>query len=489
MPPRHPISCAPSGQPTTTGTPSTHPLPPSAASFSNSPSDAGSPTPSVVGEAQPSRRYQFLKKRTPAADIPPPSVPTPPVNTVGASATVNEAREEALPLPSPPHARPLSFVRMRMATPKPDELRVMSVEVPMTAAVPDNPREATDSEMAPNPVQERERVPEPPLAASDAAPSRDEPRVSTGHAVVRIPGESRGIIDPDTPSVPDLSQPSTGHEALAVPGEPQETIASKPVHVPGKSRETAAPEVSNVPGELREVVAPQKSHDPSEVQKTAAPEVSNISNEFRGTAAPQPSPVPGESQETAAPEVSNVSGKLRDIVAPQKSHDPSEVQETTALDVSNISGEFWDPAAPRPLPIPGESRENAAPEVSYASNESVDTAAPEAAHVPDKRWAPECSDDGDKMEIDSVVKDEEDAISQAKSGRFTIDYGAISSAPIRETLRCRPPGRLILDPSDHMGDLIERCTILMGAVLNLHDDISYIRDGLRKVKQSNEWKT
>ncbi|KAH9009271.1 hypothetical protein EDB84DRAFT_1446363, partial [Lactarius hengduanensis] len=152
--------------------------------------NAGSPTPSVVGEVQPSRRYRFLKKRTPAADISPPSVPTrvtpslpSPVNTVGASETVNEAREEALPPPSPPHARPLSFVRMRTATPKPDEPRVMSVEVPMTAAVPDNPREATDSEMAPNPVQERERVPEPPLAASDAAPSRDEPRVSTGHAV------------------------------------------------------------------------------------------------------------------------------------------------------------------------------------------------------------------------------------------------------------------------------------------------------------------
>ncbi|KAH9015219.1 hypothetical protein EDB85DRAFT_2156849 [Lactarius pseudohatsudake] len=425
MPPRRPISRAPSGQHTTTGTPSTRTLPPS---------DTGSPTPSVVGEAQPSRRYRFLKKRTPAPDMPPPPVPPllSPVKTVGAPATVNEARD-ALP-PPPPHARPLSFLPMRTATPKPDEPRVMSVEVPTTAAVPDDLREATGSEMAPNPVEERERVPEPPLAASDAAPSRDEPRVTTGHAVVRSPGESRGIIDPDTASVPDSSQPSAGHEALAVPGEPQEAIASQPSHVPGESRETAAPEVSNVSGELRDVVAPQKSYDPGEVQETEAPDVSNISGEFRDTAAPQPSPVPGESRETAAPEV------------------------------------------------------------SYASNELRDTAAPEAAHIPDKPLAAEGSDSGDKMETDSVGKDEDamnPAMSQAMSGRFTIEYSTRAPYPEVQSDRhftAAHRGLLMLDPSDHMGDLIERCTLLMGAVLDLHDDLSYIRDGLFRSKRLNEQK-
>ncbi|KAH9010743.1 hypothetical protein EDB84DRAFT_1570228 [Lactarius hengduanensis] len=401
MPPRRPISRAPSGQHTTTGTPSTRTLPPS---------DTGSPMPSVVGEAQPSRRYRFLKKRTPAPDMPPPPVPPllSPVKTVGAPATVNEA-QDALP-PPPPHARPLSFLPMRTATPKPDEPRVMSVEVPTTAAVPDDSREATGSEMAPNPVEERERVPEPP------------------------PGESRGIIDPDTASVPDSSQPSAGHEALAVPGEPQEAIASQPSHVPGESRETAAPEVSNVSGELWDVVAPQKSYDPGEVQETEAPDVSNISGEFRDTAAPQPSPVPGESRETAAPEV------------------------------------------------------------SYASNESRDTAAPEAAHIPDKPLAAEGSNGGDKMETDSVGKDEDamnPAMSQAMSGRFTIEYSTRAPYPEVQSDRHFTAAHrelLMLDPSDHIGDLIERCTLLMGAVLDLHDDLSYIRDGLFKSKRLNEQK-
>ncbi|KAH9017738.1 hypothetical protein EDB84DRAFT_1566709 [Lactarius hengduanensis] len=329
------------------------------------PSDTGSPTPSVV-EAQPSRRYRFLKKRTPAPDMPPPPVPpllSPVVRPIYVSlidsynSTENcrcpgnsKRGADALP-PPPPHARPLSFLPMRTATPKPDEPRVMSVEVPTTAAVPDDSREATGSEMAPNPVEERERVPEPPLAASDAAPSRDEPRVTTGHAVVRSPGESRGIIDPDTASVPDSSQPSAGHEALAVPGEPQEAIASQPSHVPGESRETAAPEVSNVWASWG---------------RCSSPEV------VRSRRAPQPSPVPGESRETAAPEV------------------------------------------------------------SYASNESRDTAAPEAAHIPDKPLAAEGSDGGDKMETDSVGKDEDamnPAMSQAMSGRFTIEYSTRAPYP------------------------------------------------------------
>ncbi|KAH9162341.1 hypothetical protein EDB89DRAFT_2079781 [Lactarius sanguifluus] len=368
MPPRRPISRAPSGQLTTAGTPSTRTPPPSAASPSNPPSERGQPTPSVTGEVQPSCQYRFLKKRTPAPDMPPPPVPMPPPS-----------------LPEPQMAPIL------------DESR--EAKGPEEAWVAAHPTRT--------PILHDEQIPE-----------------TLG--VVAVPIELQDTADPETAPIRDNSQATAASETALILGQSQESAGHEVVLVPNKSRETMAPEVSHVPGESQ------------------------------AAASPGPSRIPDESWETTDPEEAHIPGKSQDTAAPGLSRIPDESWETTASMAANV---------------PRESR---------------DTTTPDAAHVPDKPQVVEGSDGEDKMETESVLQDEE--VISATSSNLLPRYTARVLYPNNlQSGRHFPEGfcrLLMLDPSDHTGDLMERCTFLMGLVLDLHADLSYIRDGLDKMKQA-----
>ncbi|KAH8980213.1 hypothetical protein EDB86DRAFT_3088092 [Lactarius hatsudake] len=409
MPPRCLISHAPSGRPSTTGTPSGTP-PLSAASPPNPPSESGQPTPSVTEEVQP-RRYRFLKKRTPAPDMPPPPVPMPPLSalpappsTVSAPAAVSTAHIEVIP-PQPP-----------------DDARSTFLHKPSS---PERSREATDAEMTP--ILDKAREAESPEEAwavsyTEGTPILRDERIPEAPGVVAIPIKLQDTADSEIAPIPDNSQGTAASTALIL-GQSLEVVL-----VSNESRDTTAPEASHVPGES---------------QATAVPGSSRIPNESRETTVPEAPDVPGESWDTAAPGLSHV---------------PDEPRETTASVVANV---------------PGETR---------------DTTALDAAHVPDEPQVVEGSDGEDKMDTESASQDEQ--VVGAAENNLLPRYTARMPYPDNlQSGRHFPAGyrRLLgLDPSDHTGDLIERCTFLMGLVLDLHADLSYIRDGLDKMKQAEQ---
>ncbi|KAI9443861.1 hypothetical protein H4582DRAFT_2071369 [Lactarius indigo] len=111
-----------------------------------------------------------------------------------------------------------------------------------------------------------------------------------------------------------------------------------------------------------------------------------------------------------------------------------------------------------------------------------DVTAPPTARVPDSPRSVEGSHSGEKMDTDSSPPEEE-IISIPESNLIPVAYVARAPYPHVASGRHFPAayrGLLSLDPSDHSGDLMERCTILMGVVMDLYSDISYIRDGIYK---------
>ncbi|KAH9162548.1 hypothetical protein EDB89DRAFT_2079570 [Lactarius sanguifluus] len=263
-------------------------------------------------------------------------------------------------------------------------------------------------------------MPPPSLPEPQMAPILDESREAKG------PEEAWDTADPETAPICDNSQATAASETALILGQSQESAGHEVVLVPNKSQETMAPEVSHVPGESQ------------------------------ATASPGPSCIPDESQETTDPEEAHIPRKSQDTAAPGLSHIPNESRETTASVAVNVPGK------------------------------SQDTTTPDAVHVPDEPQVVEGSDGEDKMETESVPQDEE--VISAASSNLLPRYTARALYPDNLQSGQHFPegfhGLLMLDPSDHTGDLMERCTFLMGLVLDLHVDLSYIRDGLDKMKQA-----
>ncbi|KAH8984884.1 hypothetical protein EDB86DRAFT_2833346 [Lactarius hatsudake] len=250
MPPRHLISHAPSGQPSTTGTPSGTP-PLSAASPPNPPSESGQPTPSVTEEVQP-RWYHFLKKRTPAPDMPPPPVPMPPPSafpmppsTVSALAAVSAAHIEVIP-PQPPDDAHSTFLH------KPIPIKL---------------QDTTDSEIAPIPDNSQE------TAASTAL------ILGQSLEVVLVSNESQDMTAPEASHVPGESQATAVPGSSRIPNESRETTVPEVLDVPSKSWDTAAPGLSRVPDEPRETTASVVANVPGETQDTTALDAVHVPDE------------------------------------------------------------------------------------------------------------------------------------------------------------------------------------------------------------------
>ncbi|KAI9443976.1 hypothetical protein H4582DRAFT_2053731 [Lactarius indigo] len=458
MPPRPPTHASSAAR-----TPPTHPSPSSVMPSLNPPIDLGQPMPSAIGEVQSSPRYRFLQQRNSAHEMPPPPVPMhaspsqpSPVNTVGvlASSSASEAGHEALPSPPPPQACRTAFLRRLRATPQLEE----PAHMPNVASVPAGPQDASESGIAP--MSDQEQVPNTPLADREAAPVRE---VSEAVAIGA--------------TVPHRLQDAAAAELSPALGETQETATPEASHTPRDVLASVAPELamtapepgamvpksSQVLGTSCESVAPGPSRVPGEA---VALKPSSVSGTLQESVAPEPSPVPGASQESAAPKPSHIHGLSGGAVAPFPSALPK-------------------PPVPEPSSVDDPPREAAAPE----SCEARDTAPSVQADVHNTP-PPEADGSGSerRMDTDSIQQGEDSGSDSqsivhpvmhvARAPYPELHSGRHFTAAYRELMR--------LDPSDHMGDLIERCTILMGIVFDFHADLSYIRDGLYKHRESDE---
>ncbi|KAH8986676.1 hypothetical protein EDB86DRAFT_3082756 [Lactarius hatsudake] len=160
--------------------------------------------------------------------------------------------------------------------------------------------------------------------------------------------------------------------------------------------------------------------------------------------------------------VTHILSTSQDAVTPGSSHIPNTSQEA---------------AVPKPFDVPDASQDTVAPKPSHILNAEPQTA--------------DSSDSKNKMDTESILQDD-NVLSDALE-RDTFPLIHVPRAPYPEVhLACHFTatywGLLTLNPSNHMGDLIERCTILMGIVLNFHTNLSYIRDGLSKHRQLDEQK-
>ncbi|KAI9430521.1 hypothetical protein H4582DRAFT_2063684 [Lactarius indigo] len=371
MPPCPPPSHVQSGQHSAEGDPSGHGPPLSTISSSHL-SEPRQTTPSSTVEAQPSTRYHFLKKRSPATAVPPatietsvaPSLPSP-VNILDMSATILVESTESDLSPPTHHARHTAFLHRRKVTLRQD-------------TTPDAP--ASETEPATDPF----RVTAVPHAAGPSC-------------------ELQEAADPEIADVLDIAQSITTSTlgVAAVSDGSQETARS-----PG-----TAPTM-------------QESHGSTGLVEEGA---GDILQEVVHT-----EPVIHEDNVHEALELPD-----------------SPIQERSAMSI--------------PIDI-------------------QDVTAPPTAHVPDSPRSVEGSHSGEKMDTDSSPPEEE-IISIPESNLIPVAYVARAPYPHVASGRHFPAayrGLLSLDPSDHSGDLMERCTILMGVVMDLYSDISYIRDGIYK---------
>ncbi|KAH9011464.1 hypothetical protein EDB84DRAFT_1445142 [Lactarius hengduanensis] len=434
MPPRPPARAQ-----STSRTPPTHTLSASATPSSSSPVDLGQPTTSAIEGVQPSPRYGVLRGHTPAREIPPPPVPM---------------------HASPSMPSPVAFLRRLRDTPQPEE----PAQTPNVAAVPTESRGTTDSEIAS--VSDEQRVPE-------AAPVRN----TSIPLAAFVPDELQ-----DAAATP--SHVLAERQGSAAP-EPSHVLsasweAPEPSHALSASQETITPESSHIPDALREACCSRAISCPEALRDAVAPEPSHVLSASRDTAAPGSSHVPDTSQEAAVPEQFHVPDASQDAVAPELSHVP---------DASR------DAAAPEPSRDPGVSRESTDSESSHVpkpSHESQGAAYFDQAHIRDAPRTPDSSDSEQNMDTDSIQQDEIVASDPLERDTFPLIYPPRVPYPeLRSARHFTATYRrlLALDPSDHMGDLIERTTILMGIILDFHTDLSYIRDGLSKHRQSHEQKT
>ncbi|KAI9431759.1 hypothetical protein H4582DRAFT_2062366 [Lactarius indigo] len=386
MPPRPPPSRVQSGQHSTEGDPSGH-GPPLSTISSGHPSEPGQATPSSTVEAQPSTRYHFLKKRSPATAVPPatietsvaPSLPSP-VNTTDVSATILVEPTESDPSPPTHHARRTTFLHRRKATLRQD-------------TTPDAP--ASETEPATDPL----RVTPVPHAAGPSC-------------------ELQEATDPEIADVLDIAQSiTTSTLGIAAVSDGSQETARSPGTAPTmqESHGSTGPAEEGAGDILQEVVHTE--------------------------------PILHEDDVTDRPEAVTVL-------------DRSQVHEALELPDSPIQERS---AMPIPIDI-------------------QDVTAPPTARVPDSPRSVEGSHSGEKMDTNSSPPEEE-IISIPESNLIPVAYVARAPYP-HVASGCHFPaayrGLLSLDPSDHSGDLMERCTILMGVIMDLYSDISYIRDGIYK---------
>ncbi|KAI9434830.1 hypothetical protein H4582DRAFT_2059946 [Lactarius indigo] len=432
--------CPPTHASSAARTPPTHPSPSSVTPSLNPPIDLGQPTPSAIGEVQSSPRYRFLQQCNSAHEMPPPPVPmhaspsqASPVNTVGvlASSSASEAGNEALPSPPPPQARRTAFLRRLRATPQLEE----PAHMPNVASVPAGQQDASESGIAP--MSDQEQVPNTPLADREAAPVREVSEAVAVGATVPHRLQDAAAAELSPALAPELAM--TAPEPGAMVSELSQVLST--------SCESVAPRPSHVPG------------------KAVALKPSSVSGTLQESVAPEPSPVPGASQESAAPKPSHIHGLSGGAVAP-------------------FSSALPEPPVPEPSSVDDPPQEAAAPE----SCEARDTAPSVQADV--HNTPPEADGSGSerRMDTDSIQQGEDSGSDSqsivhpvmhvARAPYPELHSGRHFTAAYRELMR--------LDPSDHMGDLIERCTILMGVVFDFHADLSYIRDGLYKHRESNE---
>ncbi|KAH9014267.1 hypothetical protein EDB85DRAFT_1899300 [Lactarius pseudohatsudake] len=462
MPPRPPARAQ-----STSRTPPTHTPSASATPSSSSPVDLGQPTTSAIEGVQPSPQYGVLRGHTPAREIPPPPVPMhaspsmpSPVDSVG---------NQALRPPPPSRVHRTAFLCRLRDTPQPEE----PAQTPNVAAVPTESRGTTDSEIAS--VSDEQRVPE-------AAPVRN----TSIPLAAFVPDELQD-------AAATLSHVLAERQDSAAP-EPSHVLsasweAPEPSHILSASQETITPESSHVPDALREAAAPDPFHvpdaspdavGPEALRDAVAPEPSHVLSASRDTATLGSSHVPDTSQEAAVPEQFHVPNASLDAVAPKLSHVPDASRDAAALEPSRN---------------PGVSRESTDSEPSHVpkpSHESQGAAYVDQAHICDAPRTPDSSDSEEKMDTDSIQQDEIVASDPLERDTFPLIYPPRVPYPeLRSARHFTATYRLLLalDPSDHMGDLIERTTILMGIILDFHTDLSYIRDGLSKHRQSHEQKT
>ncbi|KAH9011697.1 hypothetical protein EDB85DRAFT_1900853 [Lactarius pseudohatsudake] len=471
MPPRPPARAQ-----STSRTPPTHTPSASATPSSSSPVDLGQPTTSAIEGVQPSPRYGVLRGHTPAREIPPPPVPMHASPSIAFPSVLTDSRTVWAIRP---------FVLHRLLelrdTPQPEE----PAQTPNVAAVPTESRGTTDSESAS--VSDEQRVPE-------AAPVRN----TSIPLAAFVPDELQDATA--TPSHvlaewQDSAAPEPSHVISA------SWEAPEPSHILSASQETITPESSHVPDALREAAAPESFHvpdaspdavGPEALRDAVAPEPSHVLSASRDTAALGSSHVPDTSQEAAVPEQFHVPDASLDAVAPKLSHVPDASRDAAALEPSH--------SEPSHVPKP--------------SHESQGAAYVDQAHIRDAPRTPDSSDSEEKMDTDSIQQDEIVASDPLERDTFPLIYVSRfhlyylnKGGMMKLTLLTSRLGYhiqnyssarhftatyrrlLALDPSDHMGDLIERTTILMGIILDFHTDLSYIRDGLSKHRQSHEQKT
>ncbi|KAI9433455.1 hypothetical protein H4582DRAFT_2082093 [Lactarius indigo] len=439
MPPHPPTHASSAAR-----TPPTHPSPSSVMPSLNPPIDLGQPTPSAIGEVQSSPRYRFLQQRNSAHEMPPPPVPMhtspsqpSPVNTVGvlASSSASEAGNEALSSPPPPQARHTAFLRRLRATPQLEEPTHMS----NVASVPARQQDASESGIAP--MSNQEQVPNTPLADREAAPVHE---VSEAVAV-----------------------------GATVPHRLQDAAAAELSPALGETQETATPEASHTPCNVLASVAPELAMTAPE-PGTMVPKSSQVLGTSCKSVAPGPSRVPGEA---VALKPSSISGTLQESVAPEPSPVPGGA-------VAPFSSALPEPPVPEPSSVNDPPWEAAAPE----SCEAWDTAPSVQADVHNTPLEADSSSSEQRMDTDSIQQGE-DSGSDSQSIVHPVMH--VARAPYPElhsghhftAAYCE---LMRLNPSDHMGDLIERCTILMGIVFDFHADLSYIRDRLYKHRESDE---
>ncbi|KAH9028071.1 hypothetical protein EDB83DRAFT_2526430 [Lactarius deliciosus] len=439
-------------------------------------------------------------RRPPAAhQMPPPPVPMhaspslpSPVDTVGVSAPsiASAAGDVALHPPLPLEARRTAFLRRLRATPRLDE----PAQTPNVAAVPTESRGATSSEMAS--ASGEERVPDTSLTDFEAAP---------------VHGTSEASL-PCASIIPDGLQDPAATAPSRVLTERQEAAVPEPSLVLSASWDGVAPEPSLVLGALQEATVPEPSHLLSASREAVSPESSHVPDaslqlpshliflmRHGSPAAPEPSHLPDTShlpdasRVAAAPEPSHLSDAPWVTAAPEPSHLPDASRVAAAPEPSHLPDASRVPAAPEPSRVPGVLQHFTVSGPSHdpePSHESQDAACIEQAHVLDAPRAADGSDSEKQMNTDSIQQDE-DIGSDAGSGDLPVMHVARAQYPDLHSghhFTAAYRGLLALDPSDHMGDLIERCTILMGIVLDFHADLAYIKDGLSKHRESDERK-
>ncbi|KAI9438484.1 hypothetical protein H4582DRAFT_2057170 [Lactarius indigo] len=303
---------------------------------------------------------------------------------------------------------------------------------------------------------------------------------------------------------PPLSTISSGH-----PLEPGQATPSSTVEVWPSTRycflkkhslATAVPPATietsiapSLPLPVNTSAASQAAGPSCELQEAADPEIANVLNIAQSitTSTLGIAAVSDRSQETAcSPRTAPTMQESHGSTGPVEEGTGDILQEVVHTEPVIHKEDVTD--RPEAVAILDRSQVHETPELpdSPIQERSVmsipidveDVTAPPTACIPDSPQLVEGSHSGEKMNTDSSPLEEE-IISIPESNLIPIAYVARAPYPHVASGHHFPAayrGLLLLDPSNHSGDLMERCTILMGVVMDLYSDLSYIRDGIYK---------